>query len=373
MLHNYMNRRNKQPIVLYDFEAFLGEIGGVSRCFTENIKRLDRRIKVKLCVPFSDNIYLKEYKSNTISFLPFITHKRKLSVQILISKIITSFTFIFNRYDIIHTTGSNLCFMPIRKKRPIVVTIHDLIPEELGVKNNRRQKMIKNANHIIAVSEFTKHKLLHFYPFVDPKNVSIVYHGYVTKDKEYKKNIWGDYILYVGGRTNYKNFEGFLKAVAPLLEDSDLKLVCTGSRFSQNENRIIEDCKIDPNKIIQIFADERTLYSLYHYAKVFVYPSFMEGFGIPILEAWDNECPICISNASCFPEVAQDGAVYFNPSDIYDMRDKILTVINDNDLRLNLIKKGKANLKEYTWERSSNQIYDIYCNLKYTKKSIQKS
>ncbi len=80
-----------------------------------------------------------------------------------------------------------------------------------------------------------------------------------------------------------------------------------------------------------MFVDEQTLRSLYHYAELFVYPSLYEGFGLPLLEAMANDCPMAISNASCFPEIAGDAAAYFDPENMKDMREKIAGILQNGN------------------------------------------
>lgn len=353
----------KKITVFYDYDAFWGKIGGVPRCFIENFKVLEKSINLLLFVPFSDNIYLQEYKK-VKRFLPWFSFKGKKTLQNSISKILTLFALHTKKYDIFHSTGENTYFLSHLKSHPLVITVHDMIPEETNLSDRVkvRSKLIQNANQIIAVSQYTKNRLLHFYPMISPDKITVIYHGYRIEPKEYTDNKWGDYILYVGGRNGYKNFKRFAQSVSKILQIYNLNLVCTGYPFNKEEKELLLELGILKHTI-QIFADEQTLYSLYKYAKVFVYPSIIEGFGIPILEAWDNQCPICISNSSCFPEIAQDAAIYFDPHDEKDMTHAIELILNDEKLRKNLINKGKQYLKEYTWEKSALKLKATYVKL----------
>ena len=98
----------------------------------------------------------------------------------------------------------------------------------------------------------------------------------------------------------------------------------------------------------------------YRNALCFVYPSFYEGFGIPILEAFANECPVALSNASCFPEIGGNAASYFEPDDVRSMRECIWDLIRDQDLRKDLIEKGKNRAKLFSWEKAAEKTAEIY-------------
>jgi glycosyltransferase involved in cell wall biosynthesis len=103
--------------------------------------------------------------------------------------------------------------------------------------------------------------------------------------------------------------------------------------------------------------------SLYRHALCFVYPSLYEGFGIPILEAFANGCPVCLSDASCFPEVASDAALYFNPNDADSMLCTIKELLEYASLRDELCVKGAARGKEFSIERMVEQTCNVYRKL----------
>lgn len=109
-------------------------------------------------------------------------------------------------------------------------------------------------------------------------------------------------------------------------------------------------------------SDEELAY-IYSKAEMFVFPSLYEGFGIPIVEAMSCNCPVVLSNASCFPEIAGDAAVYFDPNKSEDMAEKIDEVLQSEKLKKKLIYKGKQRAKLFTWNKNAKAIYDIYKEL----------
>ena len=100
--------------------------------------------------------------------------------------------------------------------------------------------------------------------------------------------------------------------------------------------------------------------SLYRHALCFVFPSHYEGFGLPILEAFYNGCPVCLSNASCFPEVAGDAALYFNPNNAQSMHDTLKELLASTTLRNELRQKGTLHSKEYTLEKMVENTSNVY-------------
>jgi glycosyltransferase involved in cell wall biosynthesis len=231
--------------------------------------------------------------------------------------------------------------------------------DETTAKN--KKSCILNANRIIAISNNTKTDILKLYPKTNHEKIAVVYHGilYNIVDNTEKKE---NYILYTGQRGGYKNSDAFIAAVAPLLLRYDLRLICTGQRFTGYELALLEKEKIN-SRTSCIFVRDNKLPELYAKALVFVFPSLYEGFEFPILEAFAAGCPAILSNASCFPEIAGDAALYFDPYSIADMRATIERVIVSPSLQNALVKKGKEQAKKYSWEKCAEETANIYRHL----------
>jgi glycosyltransferase involved in cell wall biosynthesis len=223
--------------------------------------------------------------------------------------------------------------------------------------------LIPVAHAIIAISEQTKRDILNFYPNLSPNKITVIHHGVTQMKFESISNQYGNYILFVGGREGYKNFNNFFKAIVPILKnDKTLNLVCTGSSFNKIELQMINDAMLHM-QCYSVYVNDIELNSLYKHARVFVFPSFYEGFGLPILEAFVNECPICISNASCFPEIAGDAAVYFDPNSTDSIKNSIERVIDDPELSNFLRDRGRERVKDFSWEKSAKLHFDLYKSL----------
>ena len=265
-------------------------------------------------------------------------------------------------FDIIHHTGEFPLLFLYRRKVPVVVTIHDMIPEEYNDRRRiwQRRLCVRKADHIICVSEYTRQSLLKWYPEVDPQKTSVIYHGYSFPGFPKERVIQDEYILFVGNRGGYKNFNLMLEAVAGILKERDLKLVCAGNLFAESEKKLIESLGVGQNVIEFGFAGDEDLSSLYQYASLFIFPSKLEGFGIPILEAMSHDCPVCLSNASCFPEIAQDAADYFDPDDMQSIAASITKVLDDAEYRKSLVDKGHARVKEFSWDKAAAETVYVY-------------
>jgi glycosyltransferase involved in cell wall biosynthesis len=256
-----------------------------------------------------------------------------------------------------------------KARKPIIVTCFDLIPELYGGnKETQRENAYAYAaaTHIIAISENTKRDLCDFYNVSEDK-VSVVYLGgnmqsVAKADCDSPVEV-DRYILYVGNRAGYKNFAFFVRAVAPIVKSNSLKVFCTGSAFSKTELDLLERLGVR-SKFIQQFVSDEQLPNLYHGALAFVYPSLHEGFGIPILDAFAVGCPTLLSNATCFPEVGGDAALYFDPKDEDDFRRQLMRVIGDDDetkkFRTELIERGKDRAKMFSWKKCAEETAEVY-------------
>jgi glycosyltransferase involved in cell wall biosynthesis len=193
----------------------------------------------------------------------------------------------------------------------------------------------------------------------DPAKISVVHHGFLPGGT-IAPRLFDRYILYVGERKGYKNFLPWLSAIRQLLVlDPTLKIVCTGSNFTSSEQEVFKNWGVT-DSIIHIAANDAQMNSLYRNALCFVFPSLYEGFGIPILEAFSNGCPVCLSNASCFPEVAGDAALYFAPHDAQSMYDTLKEVISSATLRDDLRSRGYERIKEFSLQKMVRQTCDVY-------------
>ncbi|MEG2946426.1 MAG: glycosyltransferase family 1 protein, partial [Bacteroidales bacterium] len=219
---------------------------------------------------------------------------------------------------------------------------------------------ILRADRIIAISENTKKDIIEVL-HIDPAKIDVVYHGVRPLTQEYHGlHLPERYVLYVGDRNSYKNFNQLLDAFAVLAQkEKDLCLICTGKVFKKHEVSRIAALGLS-NRVRQIRVNDLELKQLYQQASLFVFPSLYEGFGLPILEAFSYDCPVLVSNRSCFPEIAKDAALYFDPSSTDSLIDSASQILNDEALRGELCRKGSERVKSFTWEKTAQETQKVY-------------
>lgn len=353
--------------VLYDFQIFeIQRYGGISRYFYEIIKRMEKD-QVDVALMFSGNQYIKEKDiCNYHSFLPLRVFKllkgglrslnRRRALKVLSDK-----------HCLFHPTYYDTYYLSILKDKPLVLTVHDMIhekfPQYFSEKDKTAQNkalLVERANRIIAISNQTKNDLIELL-HVDPAKIDVIYHGINAVKSTYSGlSLPGSYILYVGERGRYKNYSRLLNVFSRLrIENKDLELICTGKPFRKKELATLKEYGLS-NYVSYVNATEDELGQLYRDARLFVYPSLYEGFGIPILEAYANECPVVLSRASCFPEVAGDAGEYFDPESEEEMESAIRRVLTDNERRDELVRLGNERVKLFTWEETARQTQNTY-------------
>jgi len=270
---------------------------------------------------------------------------------------------------------------PIIGKETMIYSIHDLCfikfkeffsEDILRVLNFYIDRGIKRADHIVTVSESSKRDIIEIFNYPEER-ISVIYEGYEIGGRGgevYSDEIGsggvregGRYILIVGTIEPRKNHIGLLRAYKVLIDRGyDIGLVIAGRRGWESE-KIYEEIKgFEPSGRVKIYLDvsDDILRDLYKNAFIFVYPSFYEGFGIPPLEASSYGLPVICSDVSSMPEVMGDSALYVNPYEPEDIADKMMMVIDDSQLRAELIDKGRENIKRFSWRKSASDLACVF-------------
>lgn len=359
--------------ILYDNQMFTFQrFGGVTRYFADLMYNLPAD-EFTSAVPmrYCENHYVTETYGNKYEKITFPSNYRiRRRIYQLVNKHIAWRAVKYDDYDIFHPTYFNPYFLKTlnRREKPFVLTVHDMTferyPQDVLIYDRtipHKKRLIAEADHIIAVSENTKRDIVELLG-TDPGKISVVHHGY-RPVVDASPQLFDRYVLYVGERKGYKNFYPWLSAIRPIFNlDPNLKIVCTGSPFTHHEHKLFTKWNI-ADRLVHISANDAQMVSLYKYALCFVFPSHYEGFGIPILEAFANNCPVCLSNASCFPEVAGDAGLFFNPHDAQSMYDTFKELLVSETLRNELKQKGALRSRDYSLERMVEQTCDVYRKL----------
>jgi glycosyltransferase involved in cell wall biosynthesis len=293
--------------------------------------------------------------------------------------------------DVLHVPY--LFSRPLFTPCPYVVTVHDLVARSYparmhnngrGVRHSIQQwltaRALHNAARILAVSQFTRNELVRL-EGLRPEKIRVIYNAIDDRlsrgpttdaDREliaerYQVNY--PFLLYAGNIKPHKNvvrmIEGFSALKAELQKEArypDLKLIIIGDELSRHTDlrRTVIRSGVQHDVRFLGFLPIDVLRIFYDTAKVFVFPSLYEGFGLPPLEAMAHGTPVVTSNISSLPEVVGGAAVLVNPENVFDIMRAMYRVLTDQPLRERLKVRGYEQVQRYSWRSSAEQILSVY-------------
>lgn len=224
---------------------------------------------------------------------------------------------------------------------------------------------LKKAAKIIAVSENTKKDLVKMYNG-DPEKIKVVHHGFGERSScvanEQNSLVEKHFLLSIGRLEARKNIVNLIKAFELLKKNGWSGQLILAGRPGYGYEKIkkaIEESPYKKDIIEKGFVSEEEKWNLLQSAAVFVFPSFYEGFGMPLLEAFAAAVPVVCSGSSSLPEVGEDACLYFDPNNIREISQKIKQVLDNNVLRQDLIAKGKSRLQNFSWEKCGEETLRI--------------
>lgn len=367
--------------VVYDFQIFTWQrCGGISRYFCELASRIDQFPGSE--ARFAAGLHINDYLAIDYPQLT-IGHKINIGKDKNSSKSLKRVCNVINREwsgvylnaqppDILHYTY----YHPQRAVQSSrkVITVYDMMneifrdsaPENLDKVIQEKAAMVATADGIICPSECSKRDLVEICQ-VDPAKVTVIYHGYgltppipIAPPAGLKP-----YLLVVGDRGWYKNFDRLLQAYASnpsFQRDFDLRCF-GGGPLTELELAEIDRLGLPRASIIWQRGSDAELVGLYQQAAVFVYPSLYEGFGYPPLEAMAAGCPVACSNSSCFPETVADAAELFDPYDVEAIAQALQNVLYDADRSTELVRLGKQNIQRFSWDNCAAEHEQFYRSL----------
>lgn len=372
--------------ILYDYQAFdIQRSGGVSNVFSLLVSEIAKREEVKVAIATTANLYMlaQGYPSEEDTLRKLIA-SGKLPQNAGVGNVDWKKT---NRayseaaikradYDVFHPTHYSPYFIDYGINKPYVVTIHDLAFERLRnyiqfneemcfADFDNRRNIMASASKVVAISEATKKDIIDIYKVPENK-IEVIYNAYRQLPDNYAYNnpFNFPYILYVGtrqGPLNYKCFIPFFNQIVPFLkEHKDFKLICTGREFTTFERDMFRQYGLE-NRVENYYLNEDGLNNLYHHAFCFVFPSEFEGFGLPILEAYKNDCPALLNDIPVFREVAGDCGQYFDITDGKSLNEKLEKLFEmKEDDRNALIMKQKERLPLFTADKMAEGYINVY-------------
>jgi glycosyltransferase involved in cell wall biosynthesis len=361
--------------VLVDHQIFLNQsAGGVSRyhaTINDYINGFNQGIQSRIIALGHRNIYLPE-QGKSLSLL-----NRRGLLRIL--KLINQRAVLSNleKYDVFHPSFYDGYFARAKKRPRTVITIHDMIPEAYFKEKARwmidqKREALKLADAVIAISHTTKKELLACYD-IDESRIHVIHHGFPehffsaaqsAKDDNFIKQ-WANtpYLLFVGTRKDYKNFQPFVRALSTYLKDRKIHLLAVGNTPFPDEKEFLAQLGLEDWIHFTGQVNDEILAELYRNALCFVFPSSLEGFGMPLLESFAAKCPVACANTDVFREICGDAAVYFDPANDASII-RAVDQFASHETTRNLFKeKGNELLTKFNWSDAARKTMDVYRNL----------
>lgn len=362
--------------VLYDHQVFsLQNAGGASRYFYELMKFMATvpDVQTELLLGITGTVYpfrkLDASKARVIGFPEWL---KPGSLRYLANEAWSNATVPFRgRMDVYHLT--EYMRMPMVRSRRVVATHHDCTHErfpELFPNGKKvlwaRKALFSRVDSIVCVSESCRQDLLRFYN-VDAGKTRVIHHGLSSLPRSaeaaacLRSQLRREYVLYVGMRAAFKNFDGLLQAFHDSGLSGSYDLLALGGRpLSPEEKKRIASLNMTDCVISMPAASDELLAEAYAGAKLFAYPSFNEGFGFPPLEAMSVGCPVLASRIPAVNEVCGDAPFYFDPGDQGSFSRELLRAINDDQARRRVIDAGKKAASQYSWEKCGRETLALY-------------
>lgn len=355
--------------------------GGIGRYIENLLKQLES-------IDHTNQYYVFLQKSNFDSYQPKNNNFTKILADFKAYSFGEQLIFpkILNKYhlDLVHFTHFNA---PVLYRGKFIITIHDLIishypssrattlhPVIYKIKlffyNLVINQLASRAKKIITVSEYSKKDIVKLLP-VKATKVAVTYEGVgipvksnaICNNVKSRLGISNDFILYVGSAYPHKNLEKLISAFNQIIKiNSGLQLVLVGDKnyFYNQLAIIIKEKGLQDSVKLTGYLEDNDLACLYQEAKLYVFPSLIEGFGLPPLEAQSYGLPVLSSFNSCLPEILGDSALYFNPNNSKELAELVMDTLNNDDVTLRLKSRGFDNVKKYSWEKCANQTLAEY-------------
>jgi len=290
--------------------------------------------------------------------------------------------------DLVHVP--HLFWLPRHLPCPYVVTVHDMLEHMYRARGGSdlkrslhfhlTRRVVQKAARIFAVSHFTKTEVEKLFA-IEPGRIEVIYNaidqrflsGHASDaDRLFlaeRYQVTYPFLLYAGRISPHKNLVRIIEAFSALKAEltkhdlyPDLKLIIIGDEVSKHPDlrRTVVRGGVHNDVRFLGFVPIEVLRIFYDAAKVFVFPSLYEGFGLPPLEAMAHGTPVLTSNTSSIPEVVGDAAVMVNPENVFEMMRALQRVLLDQPLRERLRQRGYEQVKKFSWDKSAEKVLAGY-------------
>lgn len=354
--------------------------GGISRVFNEVLPRLcdiDQTLRITLLTQGRLRQPLPKHRH--IKHRPVPAFERYLRPNRVWQSVLPKIKhFMYNLWTgagegkIWHSTYYT---MPEKWAGYSAATVHDMVFElfpqfykgpNFDLFRQRKRLSVQRADAVICVSNTTRQDVLRLYELdadkahVVPNACSDIFRRLDSTDLPASIHIEQPFILYIGNRARYKNFDVLAKTYSLWPRRKDVALVLVGARpISESEQQLMAELAIAKQVKLLKDVDDETLCRLYNSAAAFVYPSLYEGFGIPLLEAMACGCPIVASRIPSTIEVAGNSPIYFDLAEEDDLINALDTALSQgrNSER---VQAGLRKVKSYSWDKTAAQTLEVY-------------
>lgn len=373
--------------ILIDAVSLLSPLTGIGRYTYEISKRLQKLSQGKYEIYFNYGYHSKELYG--VSDKQTDTEKKAKKLQAFIKKFSLLkkvgryfYSYVAKFYKTTYDIYFQPSFIPNQniKAKKVICTVHDFSfkfqpewhPKERIDYFDKNFHLVKKADHIITGSNFTKQEIIRYMQIQDEK-ISVIYHGvdhalykeYPQNELQETKNRFDlpeNFLLFVGSIEPRKNLLNLLKAYNLLSKEQkeELPLILVGFKGWENQE-IMQEIQKNQEHIRYLgFVGDIELAHIYNLSTLFIYPSLYEGFGLPPLEAMACGAAVIVSNAASLPEVCGDAAIYIDPNDPADIKNKISAAPRDEKLREELSQKGKKQAALFSWEKSAAEHFKVF-------------
>ena len=325
------------------------------------LKSKDKQITFLFSNKNKDHQIISQLNKNNMPFLLIKSMPFSLYEHIEIHNILRK-----HNVKIFHSPHFNIPFLK-PKETKLICTIHDIAfdiyPSEAKTIFHKLyyqfcMKKIKQSANVIAVSNYTKGTLESHYQL---KNVTVIHNTFdsssITSQNLIRKE---KTLLFVGINKKRKNLKFLLEVMTQLPKDIKLIIIGASNNKYLNIIKTIKELKLTKQVTCMGYISEEDLINYYQTATALIFPSLLEGFGYPVLEAGAYKLPVICASQSALPEVGQDGCLYFDPCNKNNCKEKILELLSSKELQQKLVQQNYNQLKRFDIMNGFKKLLKVY-------------